>query len=297
MKSKILKISLILTVITGLLFICTKAITQFGNNSNKEEIELENVVDTLEFGKPTGDNPLTELEKLSRWYKPKKQIVFAGFMRLFNDNKASPKLMEEKKFLFSLDSNRNCSYEVAGVEVINNNRYSLTVDNNNKFVFLTNSYKEKQGNSPQFFDIVAFAKILKETNVEAEVTKLGEDKILAVKNIKDPTVQGYEIYYSPVDYHIKKIVLQVWQLSPLKETAINSLSNNNSIQDNTNDAGKDNNETYANGHYYHLEISYSGIDTSKSTRLAAQNKYIKVVNNKVELTEPYAEYELINQVK
>lgn len=297
MTNKILKTFFTIIVITGLLFICTKAITQFGKNNNKKAIEAENVGDTLESGKLTGDNPLTEMEKLSKWYKPKKQIVFTGFMRLFNDNEAAPKLMEEKEFVFSLDSNRNCSYEVAGVEVINNGKYSLTADNNNKFVFLTKNLASKQGKQTQFFDIAAFAKIMKETNAAAEVTQLGEDKILTVKNIKDPSVQGYTIYYSPADYHIKKIVLEIWQLAPLQETAVNSLSDNNSTQDNPNDTDKVNSETDANGHYYHLEISYSGVDTSKSTRLATQNKYIQVINNKVELAPQYLGYELINQSK
>lgn len=88
--------------------------------------------------------------------------------------------------------------------MINNDKYSLTADNNNRFVFLTKNLRAKQGEQPQFFDIAAFAKILKEANAEAEITELGEDKILTVKNIKDPKVQGYVIYYSPIDYHIKK---------------------------------------------------------------------------------------------
>lgn len=295
MSSKLLKTSYVIIVIAGLLFICTQAITQFKKTDNNEEREAQKSGDTAEFGKPTGDDPFVEMEHLSKWYKPNRQIVFTGFIRLFNENGTAQKLMEEKKFVFSLDSNRNCSYEVGGIEVINNNRYSLTVDNNNKFVFVTKNLLSKPGNQSQFFDIAAFQKILKETNAEAEVTQLGNDKILTVKNIKDPTIQGYGIYYSPADHHIKKIVMEMWQLAPLQEVDINS-SANNGIEDNLNDTEENSTEASIDGHYYKFEISYSGIDTSKGNSLATSNKYIRIINKKVELTQEYSGYELINQL-
>jgi hypothetical protein len=296
MSSKLLKGSFVIIVIAGLLFICTQAVTQFKQTNNKKEVETENTWDAAEFGKPTGEDPLVEIEKLSKWYKPGKQVIFTGFIRLFNDNEAAPRLMEEKKFVFSVDSNRNASYEVGGVEVINNKNYSLTVDNNNKFVFLTKNPKATPQSQAGFFDIAAFEKVLKETNAEAEVTQSGEEKILVVKNIKDPSVQGYAIYYSPRNYHINKIVLQMWQLAPLQEINGSSSVDNDSSNDDSNETDKNNAEAEIDGYYYKLEISYSGIDTLKRNNRAPENKFIKIINNQVRLTPEYSEYELINQL-
>lgn len=294
MTSKVYKKPLVIIVVMGLLLVCTKAITQFGIPDGNKVEEVDNLSDTLEFGKPTGEDPAAEMERISKWYNPAHTTVFNGFFRLYDEKDARPKLIEEKQFQFSLDSNRNCNYEVGGIEVINNNRYSLTVDNNNKFVFLTKS-SPGQGKEAQFFDIAAFEKILKETGAEAEVTKLGEDKILTVKNIKDPTVHGYAIYYSPVDYRIKKIVLVMWQLAPLTDIASNSRNDNDYAKDQLEDA-RNSKETETPGHHYKLEISYSGIDSSMNIKARGQDKYVHITNNRAELTEEYSGYEFINQL-
>jgi len=262
--------------------------------------------DTTDIGQPTGDDPWKEMEKLITAYYEKNGISYSGTVKLIDDNGDKEKIIEEQPFSYSFSNNEYC-YSYGKMDVIDKKNFIMIVDHTNKLVALSPKSLNKK---EDFFNIRQFKKLMVEQKVTAKVTQLGDEKILTIENIQDPMIQGYRIYYSPINHKITKMLIGMLRLSPLEDE--NGEINENDKSDNSdnnisnrqadNQGQEKNNaddEPEVNGYYYYVEIIYS---TAKPLTMDQQgfnpeNKYIRFVNGKVELAKEYQDYELSNSIE
>ena len=275
---------------------------QNGYFFKKPSTDKENNVETGEMaddiGVPTGDDPWKEMDKLVTAYYDKQGVSFKGTIKLIDDNGDKEKIIEEHSFEYAV-LNDNFYYSLGQMEVINKKDFVMVVDNANKFISLS-SHKSQGEKAKQLFDIKEFKKLMEERKASVQVTQLGDQKILTIENIEDPQVQGYRIYYNPLTNRISKMLIGMIRLAPLEgdeEGGVEELPENANSEKETTIVDQDeNSEPEVETFTYYMEIIYADMKilSVKEGAFNPQNKFIRVVNNKIELMPAYSGYQLMN---
>lgn len=267
------------------------AITEKESDKDKQEAD--------DIGKPTNDDPWKEMDKLVAAYYNKQGASFKGTMKLIDDNGDEEKIIEAHEFEYTV-LNSDFFYNIDNIEVVQKKGMVLVADHDNKIISMS-TLSVPSPKTQQIFDIGEFKKLMEERKTDAKVTQLGNEKILTIENIQDPQVQGYRIYYDPQTFRISKMLIGILRLSPLVE------GDADGIEDMTADTEADKSETgnttaeeddpeeVIDTYTYYLEIIYTetGILNVTEETFHPENKFIRTNNEKVELREPYKNYQLI----
>jgi hypothetical protein len=300
MKTKSIKIITLIVGLVLLVFIGTSAITGIINNNKVNSAdEMIKEDETVNLGEPTGDDPWKEIEKIVSAQNDKdKQIDFYGTIKVIDDNGDHEKVLEEHNFNYSIFRD-NYYYKIASMEVVSKSDLILAVDHTNKLIAV--APQQPSGKKTSFFDIAEFKKLLEEQKANAVVTQLGDEKIITIDSIQNPSVQGYRIYYNPATYTINKLLVGMLRLSPLENDEISSISEPASDEipeekaeknekENSDEAGEIEIEAFT----YYVEIIYSRTERRPMTikEFNPEEKFIRRNGKQIELTEAYANYEL-----
>lgn len=268
--------------------------------ANKEFAETNNEVD--EIGVPTDDDPWLEMDNLVAAYYNTQGVLFKGTVKLIDDNEEKEKIIEEHPFEYEVLDD-NSYYRLGNMEVVNKRDLILVADHSNKFISIAPVLPTASGKQKKLFDIGEFKKLMEERKANAKVTQLGDQKILTIDNIEDPQVQGYQIYYDPATYQISKMLIGMQRLTSLggeEEAGIEVIpdpSEEKEINENDNEA--ENEDPGIETYVYYLEIIYSEMKVLNIEEDAfnPENKFIRIINNKIELMPAYGGYQLTGNIK
>ncbi len=221
-----------------------------------EESGTISVMDN-EIGKPTSDDPWQEMEKLIKvYYGDHEAVSYEGKMRLIDDNSDEKKLVEEMNYSFTV-FNGMYEYRIGQLECISKKNFLLLIDHENKTIArsaVTNAKK------PSLLDMHSLKEMLEKQAGDIIISQNQNEKILTVNNIKDPVIQGYQVFYDPLTYRIHKMVIGMIRLTPLGNpgsgTASLPLFENSSEE-------KEDQEIDA--YSYYLEIIYEKSASKKMT--------------------------------
>src|SRR5689334_11217708 len=177
----------------------------------KDESGVVSVMDKS-IGQPTSDDPWKEMEKLIRvYYGENEAVSYEGRMRLIDDNSDQKKLLEEMNYSFTV-FNGMYHYRLGQLECIAKKDFVLLIDHENKTIARSAVTPAKK---TSLLDMHSLKEILEKQVGEVTITMNEKEKILTVNNIKDPVIQGYQVFYDPETYRIKKMVIGMVRLNPL----------------------------------------------------------------------------------
>jgi hypothetical protein len=308
-KKKIIKYSAISILITALVLTGLIAVTQngffagFGNDKKEKKEKIETGKEEAEdIGVPTDDDPWNEMDQLVKAYYNTDGVSYTGIIKLIDDNGDKEKIIEQHSFEYT-QYKSSYYYRLASMEFVNKENMLVAVDTVNKTIAISPVLVQKEKSKAPLFGIEEFKKIMEEQKADAKVTQLGNQKILTIDNIQDPSIQGYRIYYSPSTYRISKMLIGMLRLSPLDdgdESVIVENTENNKKEvsaddDNTKESANED-EPEIDTYTYYMEIIYT--DT-KSLSLqgkdfAPESKFFKMNKGQIELMPAYKDYELLN---
>lgn len=288
----IISVAVILLLVTGAMAVGKKWWWPASRTvaEKDDDYETVSVMSEQAIGEPTTDDPWAEMEKLIRVYYSENQFVsYKGVMRLFDDNEEKQRIIEEMRFEYNLRG-RQYHYRLGQLECIKKDNFFLLADHDNKSIALSSVTltEQKPAGLPGIKDL---KKVLEQKSEEVKITQTADSKVLTVNNIQDPSIQGYQVFYDPVSYRIKKILLGMIRLSPLQETITGSGNQDASdIQENT--SSQDGLEAYA----YYLEIKFDNTEVraAGNETFKPEDKFIQFINNKAELQPAYSGYRLLN---
>lgn len=260
----------------------------------KEEYKTVSVMDESGIGIPTDDDPWLEMEKLVKaYYGGEQQVTYHGKMRLMDDNEEKQKLVEELSFEYS-SCKGDYYYRMGQLECVTRDNFILLVDHDSRTVAISPVTPAKN-KSAGILSMEEFKKILEQKISGAKITQSGNDKILTVNNIQDPTIQGYQVYYDPSTYQIKKMIIGMIRLSPLDE------KNNTAITDTDEKPAEETNkgageETEIEAYSYYLEIRYDKTERIpvSGKEFKPEQKFIRFKDGKAELQPAFVGYRLLN---
>jgi len=301
MKTKSIKIITLIVGLVLLVFIGTSAITGIINNNkinSTDETVKEDEIENL--GEPTGDDPWKEIEKIvSAQNEKDKQIDFYGTIKVIDDNGDHEKILEEHDFSYSLFRD-NYYYKLASMEVVSKSDLILAADHTNKLIAV--APQQPSGKKTSFFDITEFKKLLEDQKANAVITQLGDEKIITIDSIQNPSVQAYRIYYNPVTYNINRLLVGMLRLSPLENDEITSISEpapDEPVEERSEKTEKENadeppGDIEIEAFTYYVEIIYSRTERKPMTlrEFKPEEKFIHRNGKQIELTEAFANYEL-----
>ena len=283
-----------------LVFIGTSTITDIIKNNPPKKVAITADEDEQEYiGEPTNDDPWKEIEKIVETQTDKdKQIDFYGTLKVIDDNGDQEKVLEQHEFNYSLFRD-NYYYKLASMEVVSKSDLILAADHTYKTIAV--APQQSSDKKTVFFDINEFKKMLEDQKAKASVTQLGNEKIITIDSIQNPSVQAYRIYYDPTTYSINKLLVGMLRLSPLESDEINSISE--PVYDKVNDnAGEEQqqksmsatDEIEVDTYTYYVEIVYSRIEKKPMSLkdFNPEEKFIRRKGKRFELTEAFANYEL-----
>lgn len=251
------------------------------------------VMDESNIGKPTGDDPWQEIEKLvDAYYGGDKQISYSGTMRLLDDNGQNQKLLEEYDFNYSYFKGQYY-YKLGFMECVGKGKFLLVVNNTDKTIALSTvvpATKKQDG----LMDFGKFKKVMQDSKADAKITQAGNEKIFTVNNLQDPTIQGYQVFYDPVSYRIHKLVVGMIRLSSLETGEIGTNDTTTTIPEENKVSNPSAFEV--NGYSYVLEIIYekANLVTMTNKGFNPENKFIRITGNHIELADAYKNYRLTN---
>lgn len=270
-----------LTGILALVLVCSVAVTQI-QNKHKYKAPLKDTLaiagqdeDSVEIvGTPTDEDPWKEVEKLVAAYYDHTGMLYKGTLKVIDDNGEQEKVLEEHPFQYSIFNN-SFHYRLAHMEMVSKKNFLLSVDHENKTVMLAPNASMQKTNKT--FDIRAFKKVMEKGKARALVTRLGEEKVLTIDHIGDPDIQGYRIYYSPLNYRVHKMLIGMVRLNPLEEAP--------EIE-----------EEGITEYYYYLEVLYSQIEAlgMKEKDFHPEQKFIALKNGQPSLTAEFKDYQFLN---
>lgn len=260
-----------------------KAVKAGNEELVKKDIPADDGDSVEVIGTPVNDDPWKEVENLVKAYYSKTGIAYKGTVKVIDDNGDKEKVLEEQPFEYTIVGN-NYHYRLANMEVVNKKDLLLAIDHTGKTIAVSRKpalYEKRQN---KLFDIKEFKKIMLEQNAHARVTVLGNEKILTIDNIQDPTIQGYRIYYSPQTYRVHKMLIGMLRLSPLDEETSN----------NEQDTGAD--DYTINEYYYYLEVVFTETEmlNVNEKEFNPENKFIRIDKKNMELMPGFTEYQLQN---
>ncbi|HEV7782328.1 MAG TPA: hypothetical protein VGO58_13735 [Chitinophagaceae bacterium] len=256
--------------------------------AEKEEETLSTVMDETNIGIATNDDPWKEMEKLVEgYYGGEQQVFYSGTMKLFDDNEEKQKVLEEHAFDYSFFRGQYY-YKLGEIECVAKDGFILMVNHGDRTMSLA-PVLQSTAKQESILDMKKFREMMEAGKATAKVTQNGADKIITVNNVQDPAVQGYQVFYDPASYRIRKIVIGMIRFEPLD--AVTENANAASVKEET-----ELDEMEIAGYSYVLEILYektSLIPTGKND-FNPENKFIRIDGDHYRPVEAYKNYQLAN---
>lgn len=308
-KKKIIKYSAISILVTALVLTGLIALTQngffagFGNDKKEKKEKTETGKEEVEdIGAPTDDDPWKEMDQLVKAYYTADGVSYTGIIKLIDDNGDKEKVIEQHPFQYD-QYKSSYYYRLASMEFVNKENILVAVDTVNKTIVISPVQVQQAKNKAPLFGIEEFKKIMEEQKADAKVTQLGDQKILTIDNIQDPSIQGYRIYYSPSTYRISKMLIGMLRLSPLDDgeesvTADNPDNTEKEVSsdDNNTKETTDEDEIEIDTYTYYMEIIYTDTKSLslQGKNFVPENKFFKMNKGQIELMPAYMDYEILN---
>jgi len=252
--------------------------------SNVSTANFETISVISDKGTQISEDPWTELEKLMGAYYDKEMAVrYSGHMRLVDNNGEKEKVIEEMEFMFQY-YNGEYYYRMGALECVNKKKMTLVVNHTDKTIAITNSNDSKESTTP-LINFASFKELLKEKAGEVKVSSDGTQRILTVNNIQDPSIQGYQIYYDPVDYSIKKMIIGMIRLSPIEPaegngTEVDSTGGDSDVE----------------GYSYNLEVYYDVRQKKEPKGLDKnpEDQFVQRSGSSYILNKNFSDYRFLN---
>ncbi len=281
---------LIVPVFAGLVYLFAQ---HSGGLSGKKAVQHENELvedETEDAGIPTGDDPWQEMDRLVTAYYSDKGQAFKGIIKLIDDNGEAEKTLEEYSFEYE-GVQENFRYIIGSMEVIHKKEMVLVADHQNRYIAVS-SVKNSSGKKEDLFNIGRFKELMAERKAEAKVTMLDGQKVLTIENIIDQQIQGYQVYYSPENYQVSKMLVGMLRLTPLTEGE--TLPGEQDREPDT-DSEDETVDSFSEPYTYYMEIIYTSskpLGLTKKT-FRPEDRFIRVNKNKIELMPAFGHYELV----
>jgi hypothetical protein len=254
--------------------------------------ETEKLIEEPEDSrKITDDDPWQEMEKVFRQFNEGKNISYSGKIRLQEED--DDKILEEIPYSCEVNE-ADYHYSIDSVEMIYSHGISINVFHREKLIILGKE-KQKIKNWWSFSSIDSVKKYALLDSAEVKVMQDGALKLISVENTGNPDIYAYEIYYDPVTYRLKKLIMFFASLE-------NLLDDGDAISD---DTGKDNAQksaeeeepANANGIYfntYRMELTYDNFSSHEAEKnFSPESKYIRINKKKVMINEAYKNYRIV----
>lgn len=209
------------------------------------------------------ENAMASLQKIYNSYNKGMAIHFTGTMKMY-DKKEPDKLIDRLQSSYTL-KNKNFSCHIGPVSMLLNDDYYVSVDNSDKLVILGRRKNLPAMAGNPVLNLEQFKKWLDEQKIQAAVAVNGLSAVLQLTD--KAAVSGfttYRIEFNTSTGYMKKVLM---------ETA-------------------DNNET---GKTMVLEISYTEPKIAINASFS-EKPFFTFLNNLVQLSETYRNYQLINQL-
>lgn len=260
------------------------------NDKKTDEYETVSVMDESGIGDATEDDPWKEMEKLLKGYYGGEQVVtYQGRMRLIDDNGEHQKSLEEMAFTYS-SFRQQYYYRIGQLECVKQDRFILLADHDSRTIAVSPVTISKD-RSAGILGMEEFKKMIGQKSKGAKITQSGEEKILTINDIQDPSIQGYQVYYDPKTYQIKKMLIGMIRLSPLEETVIEPFP-----VESEGDEKEDTEVNEISVYAYYLEVLYDKVEKSPSSEkdFKPEQKFIRFENKKPILQPAFSSYRLVN---
>jgi hypothetical protein len=258
-----------------------------GKHTNEEAaVTMDGVMDETETGIALDDDPWQEMEKLVNAYyaNGKDQVQYSGKMILTDDSDEEGKVLEEQAFDYAFCKG-DYYYKIGLYECVGKEKFILMADHQFKNISIS-EVSPGSGTPEQALDMAGYSKLLQQQNAVVKIVQTASGRVLTIDKIQDASIQGFSIYYDPATYRVQKIVVGMLRFNPVQETTDEENAD-------TNEEEKE--EDSLQGYLYKLTISYDRINViAGSTPFRPENKFIRIVNDKMELAPEYREYELMN---
>jgi hypothetical protein len=258
-----------------------------GKHTNEEAaVTMDGVMDETETGIALDDDPWQEMEKLVNAYyaNGKDQVQYSGKMILTDDSDEEGKVLEEQAFDYAFCKG-DYYYKIGLYECVGKEKFILMADHQFKNISIS-EVSPGSGTPEQALDMAGYSKLLQQQNAVVKLVQTASGRVLTIDKIQDASIQGFSIYYDPATYRVQKIVVGMLRFNPVQETTDEENAD-------TNEEEKE--EDSLQGYLYKLTISYDRINViAGSTPFRPENKFIRIVNDKMELAPEYREYELMN---
>lgn len=264
--------------------------TEKTSNKKTDEYETVSVMDESGIGAATEDDPWMEMEKLLKVYYGEDQVAtYQGRMRLIDDNGEHQKLVEELEFTYS-SFRQQYYYRMGQLECVKQDRFILLADHDSRTIAVSPVTISKD-RSEGILGMEEFKKIIGQKSKGAKIMQNGEEKILTINNIQDPSIQGYQVYYDPKTYQVKKMLIGMIRMSPLEETAIEPLP-----VESEGDEKVDTEVNEISVYAYYLEVLYDKVEKTPSSEkdFKPEQKFIRFENKKPILQPAFSSYRLLN---
>jgi hypothetical protein len=243
--------------------------------------------------KKTMDDPWVELDRIYKVFNVP-SVYYSGKIRLMDDDETST--IEDADFSCEIRG-KDYKYTIDSVELIYKKGLALNVYHDEKLIVAGN----EQVSSKIFrvySNIDSLRKFASQQGAVAEVMQEKNYKIIKIENTGNTDVYGYEIFYDPADYTVKKVVLSLATLDDYDEDS----ASGESKEDNLNAAASnppDVADTSAVSpsiefNLYKMEISYEqfhAIDEAESFNPV--EKFGRVDKSGLVLNEAYGDYKVV----
>ncbi|WP_121356785.1 hypothetical protein [Flavisolibacter nicotianae] len=244
--------------------------------------------------KSTAGDPWAELEHLFAGYQKARSIVYEGTMKLTDEE--GGETIEEADFSGEVQG-KTSHYIIDSVEFIHEDNVSLNVYHREKLV-VAGTEKLPAKTMWQFANIDSMKSFVAREGALAEVDWDKADKVIKVTNTVSTDVYGYEIYYSPQDYRLKKMVLHFATLDNLgenpdeeggsQETTASSKEKMNVAADSTS------NTPSIEFNLYKLEFEYKLLSMGKTAnKFEPLKKYGQTKGREFHLNNSYPDYRVV----
>lgn len=284
------------TVVLCAAIVFAQAKDHFKFNKSATSAALSNKKTALNHQKSTEDDPWAELEHLFAGYRKARSIVYEGTMKLTDEE--GGETIEEANFSGEVQG-KTSHYIIDSVEFIHEDNVSLNVYHREKLV-VAGTEKLPAKTMWQFANIDSMKSFATREGATAKVGWDRSDKVIKITNTTSTDGYGYEIYYSPQDYRLKKLVLHFASLDNLsenpaeegedgsQETTADSKEKMNIAADSTS------NDPSIEFNLYKLELEYKLLGLGESAnKFEPLKKFGQKMGRDFKLSNSYPDYRVV----
>jgi hypothetical protein len=209
---------------------------------------------------------MNAIAKIYNAYNSNTIIRFNGNMKMFA--KSEPAKIIEKMRSSYIIKDKNFICIIGPVEMLLNDNYYVSVDNSEKIIMIGRKKDLAAAARMPVLNIDQFKKQITDKKIQAVAGKNGTTAVLQLTDEKGASgYNSYNIEYDEVKGYMKKVVLE------------------------TDAYNNENDKTLV------LEINYTQPEPVENTKdFFSEKTFFSIVNNKIQLTPDYKNYQIINQL-